>query len=277
MATPPASSSQGHPSTPSAEPVLKVRGLPLKPGNPNHPLIDWEVQPGERWILGGPPGSTKTGFLELCAGLTRPEAGQIELFGDPTFRPDADHPPSTGNHQLRTSLLFGQGGRLFDELTLEENIALPLRYHYGDTLDAPVLQHHVEHWIDALELHAARHLHPARLDHGTRQRGALARALVCCPELLLLDNPTAGLPPGPAAAWVRRVESLLGPDRPPVSSPHTPPSLTLVVATSDFRPWLDLRCAHFAILDQGKLRHLGDRQTLLKSPDPCVLELLSPA
>ena len=91
---------------------------------------NWTVREGDYWVIGGLQGSGKSDLLFAAAGLSRPVQGNGRLFGRET---DAAYSDEVLAERLRVGLVFGDGGRLFAELTVRDNVALPLAYHrpYG--------------------------------------------------------------------------------------------------------------------------------------------------
>ncbi|HEY9191687.1 MAG TPA: ATP-binding cassette domain-containing protein [Methyloversatilis sp.] len=187
-----------------SDPVIDIRGLVTKFGtNVVHQDIDLAVPRGEVLALVGGSGSGKTTLLRQVIGLLRPDAGSIRLFGQPLFSGDA-----LADRQLRRrfGVLF-QHGALFSALNVLENIAFPLRELRW--LDRDAISDLVMVKLAMVELEP-RHawLMPAELSGGMVKRVALARALSLEPELLLLDEPTAGLDPDRSAAFVELIRGL---------------------------------------------------------------------
>jgi ABC-type transporter Mla maintaining outer membrane lipid asymmetry ATPase subunit MlaF len=252
--------------TPSHLPVIEMTGLAVgSRENPAAPILEdvqWSVQAGEYWVIGGMHGAGKTELLLLTAGLAAPLRGGYRLFGREM--------PVRGDEFLTEGLRVGlvfEDGQLFHDLSIEENVALPLRYH------RELAQGHMEKSVKTilewcgLGPQAARL--PGRMERAWRKRAGLARALVLQPEVLLLDNPLGGLDPRHAQWWFEALDQL--------SSGHGCSEgrpLTLVVTTEDLRPWKK-HAAHFALLPQNRLRVLGPLAELGPQTDPFVKELLS--
>jgi len=261
MTTPPS------PQPPPAAPLLEMIGVTVvasrNPAIIRIENLDWTIQPGEFWVVGGPPDSGKTDLLATAACLSRPMRGRHRLFGQDTrvvpteqFLPD----------RLRVGVVFADGGRLLQQLTVTENLALPWCYHHNCSFDAAADRVRSLLAAHGLEFLAAQPCH--RLGRPWRQRVALARALMLGPDLLFLDNPTGGLNPGQIDWWMDWLDRLHTGHAPP---DHRP--ITLVVATDDLRPW----CRpgrQFAILHQNRWRLLGNSDKLADCTELAVRELL---
>ncbi|HWA60678.1 MAG TPA: ATP-binding cassette domain-containing protein [Caulobacteraceae bacterium] len=154
--------------------------------------VDFVVAPGERVAVIGPSGSGKSSLISVAAGLERPSAGQVRLFGQDLARLDED-----GRARLRrgrVSLVF-QSFHLLPNMTAEENVAAPL-----EIAGAPDAAATARAWLDKVGLAARRSHYPHQLSGGEQQRVALARALAARPKLLFADEPTGNLDAANAAA-----------------------------------------------------------------------------
>lgn len=188
----------------AVESIIDVRGLRNQFGTQVvHDQLDLQVRRGEILGVVGGSGTGKSVLLRSIVGLQAPAAGQIRVFGQDLAALSNE---ARSQYERRFGVLFQQGA-LFSSLTVLENIALPLTEYGG--LDADEAR-----GVSAMKLAlaglpiAAGDKYPAALSGGMIKRAALARALALDPDILFLDEPTAGLDPISAAAFDRLILTL---------------------------------------------------------------------
>ena len=220
--------------------------------------VSLTVQRGETLAIMGGSGSGKTVMLRLIAGLIRPTGGIVRVFGR---RID-----SLGEEELlpirrRMGYVF-QAAALFDSLTVHENVAYPLREHTN--LEEAEIRERVVHFLSLVGLGAdVLGLLPSELSGGMRKRVGIARALAQEPEMLLFDEPTAGLDPTNAKLVGELIVRLRG----GVCD-------TAVVVTHDLELTKTV-ADRVAILIGGRFAALGPLDAVLASGDPAVQAFLA--
>ena len=239
-----------------AEAVIDIRGLNTRFGAAVvHKDVSLSVRRGEVFALVGASGCGKSTLLREMLVLQRPVSGSIRVFGSEVIgMDDAQALPL----RRRWGVMFERGA-LFSALTVSENVGMVLREHtpLGDALIDEIAALKIA--LTGLPADAGAK-YPSELSGGMRKRAALARALALDPELLLLDEPTAGLDPLSASGideLVRRLRDALG--------------LTIMMVTHD----LDLlwRAAdRVAVLGDGHILGSGSMNELAQSEHPLIRE-----
>jgi phospholipid/cholesterol/gamma-HCH transport system ATP-binding protein len=232
---------------------LRVRGLTTRVGGAIlHDRVDLDLFPGEVLAVVGASGSGKSVLLRTIVGLNRPIAGSIAAFGQDLTHLDAREFEPV---EARWGVLF-QDGALFSSLTVAENIAVPL----NQQLDLPKS---LVAEIAALKIALVglppdtAMKYPAELSGGMRKRAGLARALALDPELLFLDEPTAGLDPIAASEF----DLLLG-------DLQRSLGLTVFLVTHDLDSLIALADRIAVLIDQ-RLK-IGTLDEMLRDDDPWI-------
>jgi ABC-type transporter Mla maintaining outer membrane lipid asymmetry ATPase subunit MlaF len=224
--------------------------------------INWRVAAGDYWVLAGLHGSGMSDFLMTVAGLMGPLRGSYRLFGEAM--------PLFGDAHLSTRIRLGlvfDGGQLFNHLTLAENIALPLRYHRN--LTRAGAEETVAAMLERTELSPWAGSTPGVIGRNWQRRAGLARALMLQPEVLLLDNPLAGLDLRHTNWWLNFLDQLSAGSALPAGKP-----MTLIVAAEDLRPWRG-RARQFAVLQGRQLAVFDSQSELEQTLEPLVREMLA--
>jgi len=235
-------------------PTVEIRRLSTRFGDHwVHRELDLTVGRGEVMALVGGSGSGKTTLLRQMVGLLHPTRGEIRLFGEPLFDGDIARERRL---RRRFGMLF-QHGALFSAFNVFQNIAFPLRELR--LLPAPLIHDLVMLKLAMVEL-LPRHawLMPSELSGGMVKRVALARSLALEPELLLLDEPTAGLDPDRSESFVRLIRSLsdqLG--------------LTVVLVTHDLDTLAAL-ATRVAVLAEQRILALGTLDDIMHVEHPFI-------
>ncbi|HET7085304.1 MAG TPA: ABC transporter ATP-binding protein [Rhizomicrobium sp.] len=240
-------------------PVIRLRGLVNGFGNKVlHDHIDLDVRRGEILGVVGGSGAGKSVLLRTVVGLNQPQEGTVEVFGQPNTG-DMDS-PAMRQLEMRWGVLF-QEGALFSSQTVAENIQVPLREY---TEMSPALMEEIaEIKLAMVGLPPdAGDKYPSELSGGMKKRAGLARALALDPELLFLDEPTAGLDPISANQFdelIGRLQKALG--------------LTVFLVTHDIDT-LRAVTDRIAVLVNKKLV-IGTIDELRKNQDPWIQDYFS--
>lgn len=241
------------------KPIVEIKNLKTSFENEwVHNGVNLTVECGEILGIVGGSGAGKTTLLREMLGLTQPTSGSIKVFG---CELTTATPHTLLQIQRRWGVLFQQNA-LFSSLTLSENVAFPLHEHTpldDDTINELAL---LKILMAGLPLESA-HKYPAELSGGMQKRAGLARAIVLDPELLFLDEPTAGLDPNMAAGFdelILNLQSTMG--------------LTIVMVTHDLDSlW---RVANrVAFLGDGVVVAVDPMPKLVKNPNPLIQEFFN--
>jgi phospholipid/cholesterol/gamma-HCH transport system ATP-binding protein len=237
--------------------VISVRGLRNAFGDQViHDNLDLDVRRGEILGVVGGSGTGKSVLMRSIIGLQRPTDGSITVLGENLLDDDV-----VGDDEVRRrwGVLF-QGGALFSTLTVAENVQVPLREFYGE-LRQPLLDEiaRTKVYLSGLPPQAAAK-YPSELSGGMKKRAGLARALAMDPELLFLDEPTAGLDPIGAANFDRltlELKETLG--------------LTVFLITHDLDTLYAI-CDRVAVIADRQVIAIGKIDELLATDHPWIQE-----
>lgn len=236
-----------------AEAVISLRQLNITFGT--HTVldnIDLDVYKGETLAVLGPSGTGKSTVLRSMIGLLEPNGGQIFIQGEDVSGLDED-----GWNRLRMKMgMVFQYSALFDFLTVGENVAFGLRQH-TDKSDEEI-QGIVTQMLDLVGLPDTQDLYPAELSGGMKKRVGIARAIAVNPEIVLYDEPTAGLDP----IMSRNISRL-------IKKTQEQLHVTSVLVTHDMQSAF-YAADRVAMLYEGHIVAIGTAEEMKNSTNPIV-------
>lgn len=236
-----------------AEAVISLRQLNITFGT--HTVldnIDLDVYKGETLAVLGPSGTGKSTVLRSMIGLLEPNGGQIFIQGEDVSGLDED-----GWNRLRMKMgMVFQYSALFDFLTVGENVAFGLRQHTDKSNEE--IQGIVTQMLDLVGLPGTQDLYPAELSGGMKKRVGLARAIAVNPEIVLYDEPTAGLDP----IMSRNISRL-------IKKTQEQLRVTSVLVTHDMQSAF-YAADRVAMLYEGHIVAIGTAEEMKNSTNPIV-------
>jgi phospholipid/cholesterol/gamma-HCH transport system ATP-binding protein len=219
--------------------------------------VSLDVQPQERLVIMGQSGSGKSTILRLILGILRPDSGAIFFK-----RFEINRLQRRKLQQVRQHIgMVYQYSALLSSLTVHENVALPLQELTDKSRSE--IERIVDEKLELVGMQDAKDLLPDELSGGMRKRVALARALVLEPELILLDEPSAGLDPVIASVVDELIISLTEKSK-----------VTSITVTHEMESAFRI-ATRMAMLYEGKIIEEGEPQTLKQSANPVVAQFLS--
>ncbi len=244
----------------SEEVVINLEDVSLSFDHPILKNVSLDARKGETLMVAGESGSGKSTILKLILRLLLPDSGRIHVFDkevvDLTFAEALE---------LRRHIgMVFQNAALFDSLTVYENIAYPLREHRKE-MDEPEIERIVHERLDFVDLDPkiVSSQVPSQLSGGMRKRVGIARAIATNPEVVLYDEPTAGLDPltvGTINILIRKLQREL--------------NVTSIVVTHDIRA--GFRVANRVnLLREGEITFRGTPEEMLAARDPYIQAFLS--
>jgi phospholipid/cholesterol/gamma-HCH transport system ATP-binding protein len=232
---------------------LTVRGL-RKSFNGQEVLkgLDFDVHPGETFVIMGPSGSGKTVLLKHLIGLEEPDAGEILLDGQPIQSPEV-------LAHYRMAMVF-QSGALLNSLNVGENVGLYLSEHRLKPREE--IARIVAESLEVVGLKGTEEKMPSELSGGMKKRVAIARALVIEPQLILYDEPTSELDPLSSVVIGEEIVNLQ--ERIHVTSLVVSHDRDLAFGVAD----------RIAVINEGKILKIGTPEEVKSASDPLIQEFL---
>jgi phospholipid/cholesterol/gamma-HCH transport system ATP-binding protein len=241
----------------NGETILEVRDIHKAFGKKRvHRGLSFSLKKGEILVLLGGSGSGKSVILRSIIGLEKPDQGQIVFEGQDITGLDEE-----ALIPVRTKIAYVfQNGALFDSLTVEENLAYPLQEH--TQLSEEEIKDRVNTMLGLIDMKGSNSLLPAELSGGMQKRAGLARAIILNPEVVLFDEPTAGLDPVNTKRLLDNIKKLKG------------TGLTGIFVTHDIPSAFEI-ADRIAILHEGRIYVIETTDNIKKSQDPLVLSFVS--
>ena len=218
--------------------------------------VDLDVPKGETLVIIGRSGGGKSVLLKHLVGLMQPDAGEIWIEGQNITRMTERQ---LGAIRQKIGILF-QGAALFDSMTVEQNVAFPLR-EAGER-NPKVLRDKVREMLDVVELEGQEKKMPVSLSGGMKKRVGLARSIIRRPKCVLYDEPTSGLDPVVSDSinrLIRRLQERFG--------------MTSIVVTHDMKSAFHV-ADHIAYLHEGRIYFHGTSTELQQASDPLLQDFM---
>lgn len=256
MAKPPTPHS---PSAASTTPVvLEARELHKSFGQKRvHEGVSFQLLQGEILGLLGGSGTGKSVILRSLIGLEKPDRGQI-LFRGRDIAPLSER--ELVPVRIRIAYVF-QNGALFDSLSVEDNLAYPLREH--TQLPEKEIRRKVDEMLERIDMKGSNHLFPSELSGGMQKRAGLARATILEPEIILFDEPTAGLDPVNTHRLIQNIQKF-----------KSMGELTGIFVTHDLPAAFEI-CDRIAMLYNRRIYVIDTVENIRNSEDPVVKSFIT--
>ena len=236
----------------SPETILRFKDIHKSFGSKIvHQGVSFDLYKGEMLGLFGGSGTGKSVLIRSIIGLEEPDSGEIIFEGK-----NVVHLTESNYIHVRKKIGFVfQNGALFDSMSVEENLAYPLREHTN--LSESEIHQKVEDMLEIVDMKGSNNLLPNELSGGMQKRAGLARATIMEPSIILYDEPTAGLDPVNTQRLVKNVKRLKS------------KGITGIFVTHDIPAAMEI-CDRIAILNKGKIHIIDTVENIRKSQDPFV-------
>jgi len=221
-----------------------------------HKEVSFKLKKGEILGLWGGSGTGKSVILRSIIGLEKPDEGHIFFDGKDIIQLSEEELISV---RKKIAYVF-QNGALFDSFSVEENLAYPLREH--TQLSNEEILKRVNSMLELIDMPESNHLLPNELSGGMQKRAGLARAIILNPEIILFDEPTAGLDPVNTKRLLENIKKL---------KTH---GITGIFVTHDIPAAFEIS-DRIAILYQGKIYRIDTVENIKRSTDPLVRSFIS--
>ncbi|TVR91313.1 MAG: ATP-binding cassette domain-containing protein [Spirochaetaceae bacterium] len=245
-------------STTGIQPCVRLRNISVQ-FEDFEALKDVSVEfpLGKTTLIMGPSGCGKSTLLKVAAGLLPPDRGEVEIAGVDALR---GRPRAMSEMRKNTGFVFQDAG-LWQNMTLFDNMALPLEFHYPDRAES-VVRREIYAWANRFDLSLILPLRPSTLSGGERKLISFCRAMILNPNLLFLDEPTT---------FVDRlgVERMLSVLREKKAS-----GCSMIGVTHDADLTSQL-ADYILVMKAGELREFGTTSEVARSRDPVVREILA--
>jgi phospholipid/cholesterol/gamma-HCH transport system ATP-binding protein len=219
--------------------------------------INLQIDTGETIVIIGRSGSGKSVLIKHIVGLLSPDEGYVKVEN---LRVDELNERELYNLRRKFGFLF-QGSALFDSMTVEENVSLPL-VESSNGYSKSQIQKIVAEKLELVDLPDIQKLKPAELSGGMKKRVGLARALVTNPDYILYDEPTTGLDPIMSNSIDNMIKNL-----------GSKLNVTSVVVTHDMYSVKNV-ADKVAMIHDGKIYFVGKPQELICSDDPVIIDFI---
>ncbi|HON06991.1 MAG TPA: ATP-binding cassette domain-containing protein [Verrucomicrobiota bacterium] len=225
--------------------------------------INWSIYENDFWVVCGLSGAGKTALMLTAAGIQKPAEGDLFIFGKNIKYLSEDE---LAGLRLKIGFVFEGRGNLFHDLTIGQNIVLPLRYHLE--CSAKVAKEKAMVFAEFLGIEQYIDSYPNEIPPYLLSRVTLARALITEPKILFVDNPMRSLDVSQERWWIEKLLILLKDNKNSPAKQLT----TLIVAVSDLRLWIN-HIHKIAVLSSNGYKYFS-RDEIKEDVDSTLKELL---